>query len=158
MVAQMSSQGAQWEGAVDLVRGHRHFALPVCRVLLVSACSSALSPSVVPASSPGMQLPSVLLLPWSRGGNRGVPVWAHHDVRAEKGASGFSCSCLQKPLDDAYQSFWWCRCAGKQVPGNFGLAQAENQVRASSCTAPAAVPRMQSLIQQFYCVFLFLTL
>lgn len=47
-----------------------------------------------------------------------------------------------KPSDDASQSFWWCRCAGNQVPGNFGLAQAENQVRASSCSAPAAVPRM----------------
>lgn len=44
------------------------------------------------------------------------------------------------------QSFW---CAGKQVPGNFGVAEAENQVRASSCRAPAAVPRKNALIQQF---------
>lgn len=75
--------------------GAQAFCSPCLQRAAVSACSSALSPSVVPAGSPGMQLPSVLLLPWSRGGNRGVPVWAHHDVRAEKGASGFSCSCLQ---------------------------------------------------------------
>lgn len=80
----MSSQGAQQEGAVGLVREQRHFVLHVCRALLVSACSSALRPRVVPASSHGTQLPSIFLLPWSRGGNRGVPVWAHQDVRAER--------------------------------------------------------------------------
>lgn len=68
---------------MDLVREQKFFVLHICRALLVSACSTALRPRVVPASSHGVQLPSDFLLPWGRGGT-GVPVWAQHNARAER--------------------------------------------------------------------------
>lgn len=138
------------------MREQRRFVLQVCRSLLVSACSSALRPPVVPASSPGMQLPSIFLLPWGRGRNTGVLVWACHDVRAER-SKWILVLLPPKPSDDASQSFWCgvgCRKAGAwKLWGRLS-----REPRAFSCTAPAAVPRKNALIQQFYCVLLFRTL
>lgn len=50
----------------------------------------------------------------------------HTRMSGLKGASGFSCSCLQSH-ETMLASFWWCRCTGMQVSGNTGVAQAENQ-------------------------------
>lgn len=116
----------------------RCFVLHVCRAVLVSACSSALRPGVVPASSPGMQLPSVFLLPWRKGGNTGGPVWAHHDVRPER--SKWVLMLLPpEPSDDASQSFWCgvgCRKAGAW------------KLWGSSSRKPSQEPFLVQLLQQ----------
>lgn len=112
--------------------------------------SMATAAGVVPASSRGSLLPRMLLLPWSRGGSRGVP------VRAER-SKWVLVLLPSKPSEAASQSICCYRYVWKQLSRNLGIGQAENQVRSSSCAAPAAVPRKRALICQFYCVFLFST-
>lgn len=122
----------------------RYWSLPAAVPSDLVWCLPALLVRSFPASSfcPGAEEATEVFLS------------GHTRMSGLKGASGFSCSFLQSHL---LPSFWWCRCAGRWVSGNFGVAQAENQVRSSSCTAPAAVPRKNALIQQFYC-FIFLNL
>lgn len=68
--------------------------------------SMATATSAAPASSRGSQLLRMFLLPWSREGDRGVPVWAYQYVWAER--SKWVLMLLpSKPSEDASQSIWY---------------------------------------------------
>lgn len=119
---------------MDLVREQKFFVLHICRALLVSACSTALRPRVVPASSHGVQLPSDFLLPWGRGGT-GVPVWAQHNARAERSKWGFSCSCLHQCFPELLV-VWICRKAGAwKLWGSSSRKPSQSLFLYSSCSS-----------------------
>lgn len=137
--------------------GKRYFQLHVCRAMLVSACSSGHKPiwlqqlmwhlpALVAHSFPGC-----FLCP---GAEKAIGVSlfkAYQYVWAERSRQVF----MLLPSEDASQSIWYYRCVWMQISRNLGIAQAENQVRSYSGTAPAAVPRKSVLIWQFYWVLLF---
>lgn len=98
-------------------------------------------PPVVPASSRGMVTCSSPASSFCPGAEEATQVFlsGHATMSGPKGASGFSCSCLQSRQMMLPRASGVVYVAGKQVPGNFGVAQAENQVKSlflySSCSS-----------------------